>query len=580
MFSKQKYNNRVYLIAAVFLALCAGLLNYWQTTRATPLLDYAYQVDAAYRIYQGEIPYRDFFLVVAPFTYYLIAFFIHLSNGYVHSVQVMATMTISVVNILLCYFLFTRISKSPGVSVMALLPLIFSGHAIYAYPFYDINVFLLIIAAFLITIRFENTYKHARFTGFCCGCLVALTALVKQNVGLAFLAAWAICVMAVWIISRKTTWRKFVFYAAAGISTTLGSFIWWLNHVHALEPYIYQTLIFPGKFRNPIAGLNNVRLEIESFIDHQKTVLLLFLIGAVILFVLLIMINKRLVEDPNTPVWKRRKTHLVQVSFVMAILGMGYSFYAGTFFDVNNGVWFTLIFFGLIAGLTNLYIDIRTGNFSFSTCIPFLCLGVFLAASVSQGFWGSTYGMWPLYFLLLLWILHWLITYFPVYPWKILAVIVCLYVTIIVGTISISQVRIRGFIDIAGQPQSASISSLQGLSTPGIWIPEFENLIKYVDQNIPASDKIAFLPGEDVFYEVTGRRNPMFCFCFLREACESNLNQAFKDAKEKRVDWVIVKTKFQLKYWNDIIKIADLNIPPEYRLADRVGIYNLYKREK
>jgi len=407
-----------------------------------------------------------------------------------------------------------------------------------------------------------------------------LTALVKQNVGLAFLAAWTVCVLSVCIISRKEIWRKFVFYATAGISITLGSFIWWLNHVNALEPYIFQTLIFPGKFRNPIAGLNNVRIEIESFINHQRTVLLFFLIGTVVLFALLVLINKKLDQNPGALVWKRRKTHLVRASLMLAILGMGLSFYEAPFFDVNNGAWFVLIFFGFITGLTNLIFDIRIGSFLFSTCIPFLCLGVFLAASVSQGFWGSTYGMWPLFFLLLLWMLQWLITYFPVYPWKYLAVIVCLYVTGIVGYISISQVRIRGFIDSAGEPQSASLSSLQGLSTPGIWIPEFENLIKYVDQNIPASDKIAFLPGEDVFYEATGLRNPLFCFCFLREACESDLNQAFEEAKDNHVDWIIVKTRFQLKYWNDIIKITDISVPPEYRLTDRVGVYNLYRLEE
>ncbi len=569
--------NRIATLAAIVLALGAACMNYWQTTRATPLLDYAYQVDAAFRIYQGEIPYRDFFLVVAPGTYYLIAFLIRLTHGYVHSVQVAATMVISAANILLCFHLFKKLSKSPGLSVLALLPLIFTGHAIYAYPFYDINVFLLIITVFLLTLHFDTTSRHARISGLACGIIAALTALVKQNVGLAFLAAWTCCIIAVCIFSRKAAWCRFLLFALAGIAVTLGGFIGWLKQVNALEPYIYQTLIFPGKFRNPIAGLNNVRLEVESFINHQGFVLFIVLLVILVFFGLLVFINHKRIRSPETALWERRKTGLVRVSLLLTVIGMSFTFHNSAFFDVNNGAWFVLIFFGLISGLTNLVIDLRTGKFSFSTCIPFLCLGVFLAASVSQGFWGSTYGMWPLYVLLLLWVLQWMTAHFPVYPWKYLVVPVCLYITLITGHISIDQVRTRAFADFSGEPRTATIPSLQGLSTPGIWIPEFENLVSYVEKNIPEEEEIAFLPGEDVFYEVTGRRNPLFCFCYLRETCDSDIGMAFVDAGNRQVDWVIVKTKYQLKYWNDVIKVSEVDIPPQYRLVDRVGIYNLYK---
>src|SRR5207247_11066346 len=58
-----------------------------------------------------------------------------------------------------------------------------------------------------------------------------------------------------------------------------------------------------------------------------------------------------------------------------------------------------------------------------------------------------------------------------------------------------------------GDLTHSHLPELRGLSMRGSWIPDFEELVHYAEKEIPSDDGILLLPGEDLFYYVTGRRS-------------------------------------------------------------------------
>ena len=55
----------------------------------------------------------------------------------------------------------------------------------------------------------------------------------------------------------------------------------------------------------------------------------------------------------------------------------------------------------------------------------------------------------------------------------------------------------------------SSFPQLAGMATPGPYLSNFDELLRYAQANIPVADGIVLLPGEDPFYFVTGR-TPQF----------------------------------------------------------------------
>ena len=65
-----------------------------------------------------------------------------------------------------------------------------------------------------------------------------------------------------------------------------------------------------------------------------------------------------------------------------------------------------------------------------------------------------------------------------------------------------------------GEIVRSTLPALAGLSVRGPWIPQFEELVRYSDREIPREDGLLMIPGEDLFYYTTGRhpRFPVLMF--------------------------------------------------------------------
>jgi len=84
------------------------------------------------------------------------------------------------------------------------------------------------------------------------------------------------------------------------------------------------------------------------------------------------------------------------------------------------------------------------------------------------------------------------------------------------------------------------------LSIPGPWIPQFEQLVGYAEQEIPPSDGLLMIPGEDLFYYATGRhpRFPVLVFDYTVNPYTPD--EILDLSRSRNIRWLIVKRKVQL----------------------------------
>src|SRR3990167_3538620 len=134
---KTKLSKNQSRIVVLLLAVTASLIAAYQSGRVWPMIDYAYQMENGYRILLGQVPYKDFGLVLMPGTYWVIAGLMKLF-GVSNMVQVLYTSLIAGLTIPLAYFILSKINDDPLFNLILTSPLIFTGHALYPFPSYDI----------------------------------------------------------------------------------------------------------------------------------------------------------------------------------------------------------------------------------------------------------------------------------------------------------------------------------------------------------------------------------------------------------------------------------------------------------
>lgn len=97
-----------------------------------------------------------------------------------------------------------------------------------------------------------------------------------------------------------------------------------------------------------------------------------------------------------------------------------------------------------------------------------------------------------------------------------------------------------------GPVQHSTFPQLEGISTAGPYIADFDKLLHYADAHIPASDGLLLLPCEDPFYFVTGR-TPQFPVLLFDHATDPlSPDQAVEATSKHHIRWLIVKRSLQL----------------------------------
>src|SRR5262249_46320167 len=131
-----------------------------------------------------------------------------------------------------------------------------------------------------------------------------------------------------------------------------------------------------------------------------------------------------------------------------------------------------------------------------------------------------------------------------------------------------------------GQLTNATLPELKGLETRGSWIPNFEQLARYAEQEIPSGDAILILPGEDPFYYTTGRQ-PRFPFLMFDPPSNPYTpDEVLKLGRALKVRWLMVKRKLQLDsdaIDGDKTRLTEL-LKQDFTMVKRLQGYDVYQR--
>ena len=169
--------------------------------------------------------------------------------------------------------------------------------------------------------------------------------------------------------------------------------------------------------------------------------------------------------------------------------------------------------------------------------LPLILLVTIHGTFLSQQLWGSTYAIWPLLILLI----AALLTQIPTIARPLAAVIAATFL-LCGGLYATSHERLS-YIHLDGTDRPRHPPALRGLATPGPWIPDFEELVRVTNAEIPATDGILLLPGEDPFYFATGR-TPQFPVLLFDPATDPYTpQQTLEQARAHNIRWLIVDTQ-------------------------------------
>lgn len=557
------------LLAGGFLFAATAAVVWWQNSRLTVLYDLCGVLEPATRIAQGDIPYRDFPFPYAPLTFVMQAAIIRIF-GAVYWHHIAYSCIIAGLSTILTWRilanLFCEKLPSPGViAFMLSLPLIPLGvYCIFPHPFYDPDsAFVLLLIIFLLLRLERKGFPTVRTVLL--GALMALPLFIKQNIGLAFLGStvFALLIMIVFGFRQKEPVRQY-FYLLLGIVVGLGVALSIVQSTAGLENYKLWTITFATARRTPsLADMLSVYANWMTFLWTG-----IFLLGA-----FLMRQNVRFKRWPAVV-----STILMAAPFIWPVAYLMIDADPSERAERFVNLW-PMVF---IVSMTLAYIFVRRLK-GIVAILPFMLVCTAHGVFLSQQLWGSTYGIWPL--LMILIGLTLILSYEPSdgvsgVDVTILATVIAVLLLVAGGLYIYSNERLDYVNFEDGEMRHSSLPQLQGLSMRGDWIPDFEELVKYTDENIPREDGILYLPGEDLFYYATGRHPhfPVMLFDVTNNPYKPEEIRERVIASD--IEWIIVKNDTQIETDNTIDSkdvIFDL-LKPDFRSVDSLNNYEIYKR--
>ncbi|HEY2325402.1 MAG TPA: hypothetical protein VGJ82_21270, partial [Thermoanaerobaculia bacterium] len=188
---------------AIGVATCAVVAL--QNARLTVLWDLSYVLENATRIAMGDVPYRDFPFPYAPLTFVLQALIIKLFGRALWHHVAYAVIAGGAATALT--FGIVRAVADRTRALILTLPVVPLGiYCIFPHPFYDPDCCLAILA---IVFAWQRSARR-----FWIGVAAVVPLFIKQNIGLAFLAA----VIALAVIARE--WRLLAGVATGIVAAT------------------------------------------------------------------------------------------------------------------------------------------------------------------------------------------------------------------------------------------------------------------------------------------------------------------------------------------------------------------------
>jgi hypothetical protein len=536
-------------LAAAALSLASAAVVLWQNAHLCVLWDASYTLDTSFRIALGQMPYRDFPLVHAPLTFLIQAAIMRLTGRvFIHHVLYAAIVnglaTVLAWRIAL-RTLQSRLCSAWPVSLLLVAPLTVLGvYSILPFPSYDCDcAFSLLLVIFLLQRLPEySAASHSRLRFLLAGAALPLPLLFKQNIGLPFLAAAFALVFLLMLVNRLRRVPALLGTPAlaallAGAVATLAAAGLLLHFTAGLGNYLHWTIHFAAQRRLP-------GLPVMLAVYAEPSLLWWLLCCALALAFL-----------HSCLPWARLA---VLVLLAAPFLWTLFTLFLSTDPDDRAAhllaLWPLLLVLSAALSLWNL-----CRQPSLRASLPVLLLAAIHGCFLSQQLWGSTYAIWPLLALLIAEMIAFvaaiessIIRTKPapqtLFLAPALAAILSATLLVCGGLYTASEERLSYARLQDGPVLHSALPALRGLAVSGPYLPEFEELLRFANKEIPLTDGLILLPGEDPFYFATGRA-PQFPVLLFDNATDplSSPAQLVAEAERRNIRWLIVKRNLQIK---------------------------------
>ena len=588
---------RDWLAAAALFAATAGVVL-CQNAHVAVLFDLSYILNTAERIALGQVPYRDFPLAHAPLTFLIQAAIIRITGRvFFHHVLYVA-ITGGLGTVLAWRIALTslrgRVAAAWTLALVLAAPLIFLGiYCIVPTPEYDCDCGFWLLVELGMFERLDRS-KGAVFA-FAAGALACVPMFFKQNMGLPLLlvaVGAVLLLLALKVLPRAQTSpatpdaRSLLAYLA-GAGTALLAALLALHCTAGLGNYLHWTVQYAGQRRLP--GLS---LMLGVYRDPTLAWTL-----PCVAVALLLLWWKPGAGSQSRSRWARIAAFaLLAAPFLFTLASLLLYDDADERGDSLLALWPLLLLLAAALVLANLFALRRRGprgqvfvrgvgrRPSLRAFLPLLLLAAIHGTFLSQQLWGSTYGIWPLLILLLAELLAFLGAFTArvhVHRWFTPALAALISVTLLVcgGFYTASEERLSYANLPDGPPAHSAFPALAGLATPGPYVPEIDELLRYAQANIPFNDGIVLVPGEEPFYFATGR-SPRFPVPFFDPTIDPYSPAEIASlVQTHNIRWLIVKTDVQTKEdpTPDRAELMQL-LMKEFTPAAHLHGYDVYRR--
>ncbi len=565
-------------IAGVGLFAATACVVFWQNAHVAVLFDLSYILNSAARIASGQMPYRDFPLAHAPLTFLIQAAIIRLTGRvFFHHVLYVALMgglsTVLTWRIALAS-LRGRAAAAWWLALLVAAPLTVLGiYCIVPNPEYDCDCGFWLLVALWMFQRLEA--KTNVLLGFATGAALCIPLFFKQNMGLPFLLAaiGAVLLVLAFTLKRRgkvssgTSGTRTLLSVLAGACAALLTAVLALHWAAGLGNYLHWTIEYAGQRRLPA-------LSVMLGVYRDPT--LLWTVPCVAAALILC-------AAAGKHLWARIAAFaLLAAPFLFTLAALFMYDDADERGDTLLALWPLLLLLAVALAIANLLRLPRRP--SLRSLLPLVLLAAIHGTFLSQQLWGSTYGIWPLLVLLVADLLVFLDGFSSLRTRShrfvpALAALIAVTLLVCGGFYTASEERLSYAHLPDGPPAHSAFPQLAGLATPGPYIPEIDELLRYAQANIPFDDGIVLIPGEEPFYLATGRV-PRFPVPFFDPTIDPYSPAEIASlVRSRNIRWLIVKTDLQTKEDTtpDREATMDLLLPEFMQVAHLQG-YDVYRR--
>lgn len=554
--------------SGLLLFLATALVVVWQNSRLAVLLDLSHVLDNAYRISLGDIPYRDFPFPYPPLTFLIQATIIKLTGRvFWHTIAYCAVMG-GIGSILTWRILINLLSETITharlLAFILSLPLIVLGiYCIFPHPFYDPDSTLAILLAVLLLQRAEAK-PSSLLRSILAGIALVIPVFIKQNTGLAFLAS---AVVGIAILLAVEGFRGTSVLRQA--LTLLGTFVAFavallmIQFTVGVKSYWHWTMQFAAARRTP------ARSEMLEIYKGRMLLLALSIFG--LGFVIGWLSRKR------SPWFTALSSLIVSVPFAWPAIYLLLDSDPSERAERLVTVWPLVLIISFVLALMTL-----TQRRGLKLILPFVLIATVNGAFMSQQLWGSTYAIWPLFIILVADILVGSSVMVKDRAWTLASVTATIVLSLLIsgGAYVWSHERLDYANLDEGALSRSTMPALKGLSTRGDWLPNFDELVRYTDREIPRDEAILIIPGEDLFYYTTGRRPDFPVLLFDHTVNPYSPEEIVKLARDRNIRWLIVKQDLQdedeelEKQRDQLTKVLE----QDFEQVESLNNYDIYRR--